>query len=201
MVTRPTTPEAKTVAMLQSFETDYNSACKTKNPQILEQYFTSLSDDHLKQLCNSANIRALKRERRIPALAAALLERKPFVHKALQLMSVIVTGAGSILTLMCASSALKTDYNINDPATYIPFILFLYIFSLTANHLRKQYRQFGTTKASRRILRQMRALHTVHEPRKYEADANTNTELPAPHTRRVRRRLDESKQRTNKSSE
>lgn len=62
---------------LLSIEKDYEHACKTKDSKILEQYFSSLSDaHHLKQLCNSVNIRKPNNKKtRITALAEALLRR------------------------------------------------------------------------------------------------------------------------------
>ena len=170
--------------MLKSFEADYTTACKTKNPQMLEQYFKGLSDDHLKQLCNSANIDARKRETRIAALAAALLERKTTVQKALRVMNIIVRSF-LLSALIIGTVALgfgiydefkntiSNDDDDSNPPPLWMFLLFSIIFiqsimsivegCIKTNLLRKTT---GTTKNTRRLLSQMRALHTVRAPSK-----------------------------------
>ena len=190
MVTRRTTPKAKgeakakakAAAILKSFEADYKTACKTKNPQMLEQYFKGLSDDHLKQLCKSANIGARKRETRIEALAEALLERKSVVQKAFQVVMLIIRGHGFLMLPIIASAITSTSYYGTEVSTMIfkgpkefsrPLTLYIYFFVLlcvwagdTMRAFVKNSKRFGTTKASRRLLRQMRALHTVRAPSK-----------------------------------
>ena len=176
MVSRRTSPKAKAkaVAMLKSFEADYTTACKTKNPQMLEKYFEDLSDDHLKQLCNSANIDARKRETRIAALAAALLKRKTTVKKALRVMNIIVRSV--LLSALIIGTAFLGGYIIppawiattkksHPQPLWLPLLLsIIFIQSIMSivegciktNLLRKTT---GTTKNTRRLLSQMRALH------------------------------------------
>ena len=173
MVTRRTTPKAKAAAMLKSFEADYKTAYKTKNPQLLEKYFKDLSEDHLKQLCNSANIDARKRETRVAALAAALLERKTTTQKALRVMHAILrvfAKAGTIFAIICAGEQTFTHAQNGERglAALVSLILFANIHSLVESFIKskKLGKQAGTTKASRRLLRQMRALHTVRAPSK-----------------------------------
>ena len=173
MVTRRTTPKAKTAAMLKSFEADYTTACKTKNPQMLEQYFNDLSEDHLKQLCNSANIDARKRETRVAALAAALLERETTTQKALRVMHAILrvfAKAGTIFAIIGAADATFDSGQKGESGNVALFslIFFANIHSLVESFIKskKVRKQAGTTKASRRLLRQMRALHTVRAPSK-----------------------------------
>jgi len=175
MVTRRTTPKAKAAAMLKSFEADYKTACKTKNPQMLEKYFKDLSDDHLKQLCNSANIDARKRETRIAALAAALLKRKTTTQKALRVMTRILRFFGAIYFVLGVSdstSELRSAIRERrtKPLEVIAMLCTIVFGSfatmdMVSNYI-KSRKQFGTTKASRRLLRQMRALHTVRAPSK-----------------------------------
>lgn len=174
MVTRRTTPKAKAAAMLKSFEADYKTAYKTKNPQLLEKYFKDLSEDHLKQLCNSANIDARKRETRVAALAAALLERKTIVQTTLpRLMMILRTfgytvyGVIAIIGVMEISEIKKVLYWQIPPA--LPYLLIVFGGLAAIDTLSvfiKSIKQYGTTKASRRLLRQMRALHTVRAPSK-----------------------------------
>jgi hypothetical protein len=175
MVTRRTTSKAKAAAMLKSFEADYKTACKTKNPQMLEKYFEDLSDDHLKQLCNSANIDARKRETRVAALAAALLERKTTVKKALRVMNIIVRSfllsaliIGTVVGGLILPDAIKASDFGNIEKILFSLIFIQSIMSIVegcikTNLLRKTT---GTTKNTRRLLSQMRALHTVRAPSK-----------------------------------
>jgi hypothetical protein len=185
MVSRRTTSKAKAkaAAMLKSFEADYTTACKTKNPQMLKKYFEDLSDDHLKQLCKSANIDARKRETRIEALAEALLERKSVVQKAFQVVMLIIRGHGF---LMLPAMAMAFSGGLIEVGAFAYFLdrtnspeaskalkSRIYLFVLlcvwagdTMRAFVKNSKRFGTTKASRRLLRQMRALHTVRAPSK-----------------------------------
>ena len=161
--------------MLKSFEADYTTACKTKNPQMLEQYFKDLSDDHLKQLCNSANIDARKRETRIAALAAALLERKTTVKKALRVLTMILRLFGFTLFGLMVIGSFSSQIPENKKKAATPLSVMVALCAIVfgsfatmdmlSNYI-KSRKQFGSTKASRRLLRQMRALHTVRAPSK-----------------------------------
>ena len=188
MVSRRTTSKAKAkakaAAILKSFEADYKTACKTKNPQMLKKYFKDLSDDHLKQLCKSANIDARKRETRIEALAEALLERKSVVQKAFQVVMLIIRGHGFLMLPAmamafsggCLIEGVALAYLLdrtNWPEASKALKSHIYLFVLlcvwagdTMRAFVKNSKRFGTTKASRRLLRQMRALHTVRAPSK-----------------------------------
>lgn len=184
MVTRRTTPKgkAKATAIVKSFEADYKTACKTKNPQMLKKYFEELSDDHLKQLCKSANIDARKRETRIEALAEALLERKTIVQKAFQVVMLIIRGHGFLMLPAMAMAPVRVievaalahlldRINLPDASKGLKSQIYLFVLLCvwagdTMRAFVKNSKRFGTTKASRRLLRQMRALHTARTPSK-----------------------------------
>ena len=153
---------AKAINMLESFEADYKTAQKSADPQLLEKYFEDLSDDHLKLLCNSANIDARTRPTRMKALAEALLARKTIVQKALRWMYIIVRG-GMLGALILATFLCYLNVKTKD---YIQFFFLAAVFSnvflnIVENvyHIYSLYKTRNTTKYTRRLLNQIRTLH------------------------------------------
>ena len=162
-VPKGTTPKdtAKAINMLESFEADYNTAQKSGDPQLLEKYFKDLSDDHLKQLCNSANIDARTRPTRMKALAEALLARKTIVQKALRWMYIIVRGGmlGALILATFLCYLIKTKDHMQ---SFFLTVVFSNVFlNIVENvyHINSLYKTRNTTKYSRRLLNQIRTLH------------------------------------------
>ena len=171
-VPKGTTPKdtAKAINMLESFEADYNTAQKSADPQLLEKYFEDLSDDHLKLLCNSANIDARTRPTRMKALAAALLARKTTVEKALRWMYILLRGgmlASMIVVLLCSVEILNKHFQSGDYTdNFMPMAIVVCVFSTTVMHMIENmikihslYKTRNTTKYTRRLLNQIRTLH------------------------------------------
>ena len=168
-VPKGTTPKdtAKAINMLESFEADYNTAQKSGDPQLLEKYFKDLSDDHLKQLCNSANIDARTRPTRMKALAAALLARKTIVQKALRWMYILLRGgmlASMIVVLLCCGEILNEHFKSGDLTDKImPMAVVVCVFSTAFMHMIENMIKFHslykTRNNTRRLLNQIRTLH------------------------------------------
>ena len=163
------TDKEPAISMLRSFELDYKQACQSGNPQLLEAHFRSLSNEHLKQLCNSANITETSRERRIQALAVALLERKTAVRKALEVLTLMIRFKGVMVLFAMAFIYGSGSHFLlahgHGGQVSLPLVL-LCIFSLvwagdSMVTFIKSCKNFGTTKSKRRILRQMRQLNGV----------------------------------------
>ena len=153
------------VAMVRSFESDYKRACQSRNPQLLEAHFEALSNDHLKQLCNSAKISETEtsRNNRIKALAAELLKRKTTVQKALQVILLIIRFQGAMAFIAVTLCYYRWATRLVADSAFLPLVLVCLFSMVYAGDslvtFVRSCKNFGKPKSKRRILRQMRQLN------------------------------------------
>lgn len=153
------------VSMVRSFESDYKRACQSRNPQLLEAHFKPLSNDHLKQLCNSAKITETSRNNRIKALAAELLKRKTTVEKALQVILLIIRFQGAMAFIAVTICYYRWATRLVADSAFLPLVLVCLFSMVYAGDslvtFVRSCKNFGKPKSKRRILRQMRQLNDL----------------------------------------